>query len=81
MHTYKYTQAVPKEVQGTSQGLFTVLTAVGNLMPVLIGSLQKDYPLPDVLAVTVSVAYVFSGLLFFMASLNMAPQPEEPVKP
>jgi hypothetical protein len=67
-------QAVPKEVQGTAQGLFTVLTAVGNLMPVLIGNLQKDHPLPDVLAVTVSVAYVFSGLLFFLASANMPQQ-------
>jgi hypothetical protein len=24
--------------------------AFGNVMPLIIGSLQKDYPLPDVLA-------------------------------
>ena len=64
-------QAVPKEVQGTAQGLFSVLTAFGNLMPVIIGSLQKDHPLPDVLAGTISVAYITSGLFFFAASTQM----------
>lgn len=44
-------KAVPKEVQGTAQGLFTVLTAVGNLMPVLIGSMQKDYPIAVSIAI------------------------------
>ena len=37
---------MPVEVQGTAQGLFTVLTAAGNVMPVLIGALLSDYPLP-----------------------------------
>lgn len=62
---------MPKDTQGTAQGLFTVLTAIGNIMPVLIGSLQKDYPLGDVLAVTVSAAYVLSGVFFFLASTQM----------
>jgi len=64
-------RAVPKEVQGTAQGLFSVLTAFGNLMPVVIGSLQKDHPLPDVLAGTISLAYITSGLFFFAASSQM----------
>jgi len=70
-------KGVPKEVQGTAQGLFTVLTAFGNVMPVLIGSLQKENSLPDVLAVTVSGAYILSGLLFFYASTFIEAGPTE----
>jgi len=66
-------KGVPKEFQGTAQGLFTVLTAFGNFMPVLIGSLQSSdgSSLPTVLAWTVSGAYVLSGLGFFAASMYM----------
>ena len=65
-------RAVPKEVQGTAQGLFSVLTALGNVMPVAIGALQESRPLPQVLAGTISAAYVASGLLFFAASTRVS---------
>ena len=65
-------RAVPKEVQGTAQGLFSVLTALGNVMPVAIGALQESRPLPQVLAGTISAAYVASGLLFFAASTQVS---------
>ncbi|KAG5187758.1 hypothetical protein JKP88DRAFT_267783 [Tribonema minus] len=43
--------ALPVEVRGTAQGLFSVMTAVGNLAPLLIGSLASTYPLQRVVHV------------------------------
>mmetsp|Transcript_10408 Transcript_10408/g.25385 ORF Transcript_10408/g.25385 Transcript_10408/m.25385 type:complete len:224 (+) Transcript_10408:1-672(+) len=66
--------AVPKDVRGTSQGLFTVVSAVGNLMPVVIGSLQKENGLSGTLAWTVSVAYALAALFFYLAAEELPKQ-------
>lgn len=67
--------SVPRSVQGTSQGLFTVVSAIGNLMPVLIGALQKDGGLSSTLAWTVSGAYALSALFFVLAAEQMPRAP------
>ena len=65
-------KVVPLERRGSAQGLFSVLTAVGNTAPILIGALAGgnlgDYPLGNVLLVAVSGAYIVSGVLFWLAA-------------
>eukprot|EP00596_Hydrurales_sp_CCMP1899_P010529 CAMPEP_0119047156 /NCGR_PEP_ID=MMETSP1177-20130426/51284_1 /TAXON_ID=2985 /ORGANISM="Ochromonas sp, Strain CCMP1899" /LENGTH=326 /DNA_ID=CAMNT_0007021341 /DNA_START=855 /DNA_END=1835 /DNA_ORIENTATION=+ len=64
---------VPKERRGTAQGLFSVLTAAGNIAPVVVGAFAGgqygSYALGDVLIWTVSGAYVLSGLMFAAAAI------------
>jgi MFS family permease len=64
---------VPKERRGTAQGLFSVLTAAGNVAPVIVGAFAGgkygSYALGDVLIWTVSGAYVLSGLMFAAAAI------------
>eukprot|EP00953_Heterococcus_sp_UTEX-ZZ885_P008758 5213-Heterococcus_DN1.PRE.2 len=40
--------ALPSSVRGTAQGVFSMLTAVGNVAPVAIGALAAHYPLQTV---------------------------------
>lgn len=66
--------AVPLSSRGTAQGLFSVLTAVGNLAPVVVGAFAGgvlgDYALSDVLLVTVSGCYALCAVLFTLAALE-----------
>lgn len=64
-------ELVPSKSRGTAQGLFSFITAIGNLGPVLIGSLiSKEgsflptLELNDALLLTVTSAYILSGTLF-----------------
>jgi len=66
-------EVVPKERRGVAQGLFSVLTAAGNLAPIFVGALAGgtlgSFSLPQVLLWTVSGAYVASGGLFMATAL------------
>ena len=59
---------VDPEVRGTAQGIFSVLTAVGNVAPLLIGSLAggsaADYNLGDVMLFIIGGLYAISGIIF-----------------
>ena len=59
---------VPDDKRGTAQGIFSVLTALGNFAPILIGALVGgslgDFRVGDVLMYFVGGAYFISGLLF-----------------
>ena len=65
---------VSPDRRGSAQGLFSVLTAVGNTAPILIGAFAGgnlgDYPLSTVLMVAVSGCYALSGGLFWLAALE-----------
>lgn len=70
---------VPENRRATAQGIFSFLTAVGNISPLLIGyavagQFGAAYSLGDSLTVAVSGAYVLSALLFgyFVISPNSA---------
>ena len=65
--------AVPNDRRGTAQGIFSVLTAIGNFAPILIGALVGgslgNFEVGDVLMYIVSGAYLASGLLFCKVAL------------
>lgn len=58
---------VPQNRRGVSQSLFSILTAAGNLAPVLVGALTGGtlgtYALSDVFLYVVSGSYLISGPL------------------
>lgn len=69
--------------RGTAQGFFSLLTAVGNVAPVLIGGmvaaggvggtgLLADTPLQDAMTWVLCGAYVSSGSLFALAARDLA---------
>ena len=64
---------VPKARRGAAQGLFSMLSAVGNIAPILVGTLAGgaygNFPLGTVLIYFISGSYVLSGLLFGFAAL------------
>ena len=64
---------VPKDKRGLSQGLFSFLTAIGNIAPVVVGALAGgifgSFELQDVLLYSVSASYIICGLLFLNAAL------------
>ena len=64
---------VPKERRGLAQGLFSFLTAIGNIAPVIVGALAGgalgSYQLQDVLLYSVSGSYILCSLLFVNAAL------------
>lgn len=66
--------AVPANRKGTAQGLFSVLTALGNTAPVLIGALSGgalgNYSLDNVLLYSTCGCYVICGILFGMAAME-----------
>lgn len=66
--------AVPANRKGTAQGLFSVLTALGNTAPVLIGALSGgalgSYSLDNVLLYSTSGCYIACGILFAMAAME-----------
>jgi MFS family permease len=65
---------VSPERRGAAQGLFSVLTALGNTAPILIGAFAGgnlgDYQLSNVLLYAVSGCYVMAGALFWLAALE-----------
>lgn len=67
-------QAVPASSRGAAQGLFSVLAAVGNLAPVVVGALAGgalgNFALGDVLLYGVSGCYFVSGVLFALAAVE-----------
>eukprot|EP01031_Cornospumella_fuschlensis_P033150 gene33150-40108_t len=67
-------QVVPANRRGTAQGLFSLLTAVGNIGPVLVAALTSSQlmPLDAALTACVSVPLVLSGALFALAAKNEA---------
>lgn len=66
--------AVPASSRGTAQGLFSVLAALGNLAPVVVGAFAGgalgNYQLGDVLLVSVCACYVGCSALFVLAALE-----------
>ena len=62
--------SVPENRRGTAQGIFSTLTAVGSVAPILIGTLiagdigGSPIPLNTLLVYFVSGAYILSGILF-----------------
>ena len=64
---------VPRDRRGTAQGVFSVLTAAGNVAPVLVGALAGgqlgSFALGDVLIGFVSGAYILSGVLFGLVAM------------
>ena len=65
---------VDPSVRGTAQGIFSVLTAVGNVAPLLIGSMaggsMGDYYLGDVILFAVGGFYAISGVIFVKVAMN-----------
>eukprot|EP01038_Epipyxis_sp_PR26KG_P008728 gene8728-11793_t len=67
---------VPNEKRGVAQGLFSVLTAAGNIAPIMIGSLFSgsltgtSYALSDILLYVVSSAYFISGIFFTISAVK-----------
>lgn len=70
---------LPSEVQGGAQGLFSALTVVGNLSPLLIGQASQSRPLADVLNQVVPALYVGSAVAFALTcrQLGRPPKPGE----
>mmetsp|Transcript_38710 Transcript_38710/g.51003 ORF Transcript_38710/g.51003 Transcript_38710/m.51003 type:complete len:551 (-) Transcript_38710:259-1911(-) len=58
--------ALPANVRGVGQGLFGLLISVGNIAPVVMGTLMTkyDYTLQTVLLWSVGLLYLLSSLLF-----------------
>ena len=62
--------SVPENRRGTAQGIFSTLTAVGSVAPIVIGGLMAGdiggapIPLNSLLVYCVSGAYLLSGVLF-----------------
>jgi peptidoglycan/LPS O-acetylase OafA/YrhL len=62
--------------RGTAQGLFSVLTAVGNVAPVAIGAaVSARVPLPDALALSIAPCYAAAALAFAGAARVMTDKP------
>lgn len=62
---------VPKTRRGAAQGLFSMLSAVGTIAPILVGTLTGgvyNFPLSNTLIYTISGSYILSGLLFGCAA-------------
>jgi len=63
---------VPPERRGTAQGLFSVLTALGNTAPIIVGALSggrlANYELSNVLVAVISGAYIMCAVLFALAA-------------
>jgi predicted MFS family arabinose efflux permease len=64
---------VPKESRGTAQGVFSILTAAGNIGPILVGALVggslAKFDIGDVLVWAVCGPYVVSSILFAQVAL------------
>ena len=66
---------VAMDRRGTAQGMFSVIAAIGNVAPILVGALTSgrlsaiSFPLDGSLLWVVSGSYVLSGLIFFALSL------------
>lgn len=68
-------QVVPKERRGASQGLFSVLIAIGNLGPLIVAAISNNKELFGLdldmsLLGTVCTCYVLAGSLFVKAALG-----------
>lgn len=66
---------IPSDKRGTAQGIFSLLTAFGNLAPVLVGALASSssvfgsYQLQDVFLYTVVISYLICGFSFVNAAI------------
>ncbi|CAE8619094.1 unnamed protein product, partial [Polarella glacialis] len=72
--------AVPPDRRGTAQGVFSSLTALGNLLPAGLGLLAAG-DLNSGFQVSVTACYVLSGLCFLVAADSFPkdqPLPREP---
>ena len=66
--------ALPPAARGVGQGIFSGLTAVGNLAPAAIGALVADgagVPLRDALLEVVCGAYVLAAIAFVLVGVSM----------
>ena len=71
---------VPSTKRGTAQGLFSIVTAIGNLGPIIIGSLSSgatmtayglnSLSLQDSFLYVVCLSYLLCGVAFTKAALN-----------
>jgi hypothetical protein len=65
---------VKAQNRGTAQGLFSLLTALGNTAPVLIGALAGgalgSFSLEKILIWIVSGSYVVTGILFMILAIR-----------
>ncbi|CAM9620197.1 unnamed protein product, partial [Chrysoparadoxa australica] len=65
-------EVLPSNVRGIAQGGFSMLTALGNISPVIIGSLvQGGTPLSDTLAQVVPVFYAGAAVFFFLTGQSL----------
>jgi predicted MFS family arabinose efflux permease len=64
---------VPKESRGAAQGIFSILTAAGNIGPILVGAFVggtfATFSIGDALVWAVCGPYVISSLLFAKVAL------------
>ena len=76
-------ELVEKDQRGACNGLFSLLTAVGNVAPVMVGALTggsllgTQMELGDALAWAVGGSYLVSGLGFTLAA-RLADQRHKP---
>jgi len=66
--------AVPPERRGAAQGVFSSLTALGNLLPTVLGFLPAEH-LAAGLQASVALCYVASGLCFARAAAAASSAP------
>mmetsp|Transcript_29150 Transcript_29150/g.38338 ORF Transcript_29150/g.38338 Transcript_29150/m.38338 type:complete len:558 (+) Transcript_29150:197-1870(+) len=60
--------ALPANVRGVGQGIFGLAISIGNIAPVMLGTLMTTYryPLKEVLLWSVPALYFVSAVLFFL---------------
>merc|ERR1711908_111868 len=70
--------AVPADRRGTAQGLFSVLTTVGNVAPVAIGAaLIAQVDLKDALLFSIPAFYALAGASFVVTGFQLRNDAEE----
>jgi len=76
-------ESVPPNKRGTAQGMFSVLTTIGNIAPVAIGAaVSQGTPLRTTLLLSIPVFYGLAGLAFLGtgASLRATAGQKPPAK-
>ena len=76
--------SLPPAALGTAQGIFSGLTAVGNVAPAAVGVLVADgagVPLRDALLVIVCGAYVLAAVAFTLMGASMPDEREAAADP
>lgn len=66
--------AVPKNRRGVAQGIFSILIALGNFVPFIVGKLTGgslgNYAIGDTILYMVNIAYILSGLGFLYSAIQ-----------